>query len=95
MDRCPRPQCFRAGPDLGNCGEHALGCPRFVPVDPQRDLVLHCSKCGVTRAIPLDAIMRGQTPPKCQGDVQQCQAVLVLQDKQAAKAPPPPAPKKK
>ncbi len=77
MDFCPRPGCLRAGPDLGSCGEHALGCPRPRPVDPKTEVVIRCSACDRTWAVPVENILKGGTMPKCIGDTAECHAVIV------------------
>lgn len=43
--------CGRVDDEVGNCGNF-LGCPRNpVPVDPQKDIVLHCDFCKITRVV--------------------------------------------
>lgn len=88
MLRCTRPDCRRAGPDVGNCADKALGCPPFREVGPHKDVVIHCRSCKLTRAVPAGELMMAHKNPfgGCLGNTDGCKAVPVL---------PEAAPKKK
>lgn len=59
MQKCPNALCGRTGDEIGQCGSFVI-CPRTsVPVPPT-DVVLHCSLCEITRAIPAGSIMKGK-----------------------------------
>lgn len=80
MLRCTRPGCGRAGSDLDGCGDRqVLGCPRPVDIDPSKDIVIRCPKCEITRAFPVDAVMKGHTQivPRCLGDSEICAAMVL------------------
>lgn len=75
---CPR--CFRAGDDVGDCGDTMLGCPPPREVDPQKMVVLECLPCAKTIAVAVVDIMRGKLPSGayCKGDCspENCKAHL-------------------
>lgn len=80
MQRCPRPDCKRAGNDLGTCvdAQTIIGCPKPVDVDPKKDLVIDCRNCDKVFAITLDDIVRGRVDrPLCQGPTNICQAIIL------------------
>lgn len=72
---CPR--CNRAGDDLGRCGNFAIGCPPFLPIEPGKVVTLRCAPCNITRAIPAADLMQGRCPLSCQGDTRECKAVAI------------------
>lgn len=88
MQVCPRPDCRRAGDDVGTCADKTLGCPRFKEVKFDQDIVIHCSSCRMTRSVPVRELMRSsRNPLKCLGDGDVCKAVPLYQDPKARSAP--------
>jgi hypothetical protein len=91
MLRCPG--CSRAGDDVGHCGSHRT-CPitngqAAVDVDPAKDVVMACTRCGVTRSTPVTKFFNQHSAApvdmefRCPVGVDSCQAFVML----------PPAPK--
>lgn len=89
MKRCPQPGCNLAGDSLGNCGNRGgpMPCPRPVEVKRATDVVIHCEPCAKTWGLSVtDQILkRGQSLPRCVGGTDRCRAVVVPQEKAAAK----------
>lgn len=84
MERCTRPDCHRAGPDLGTCvdGQTIVGCAPRVTVNHSKDLVVFCRSCDKTLAFTLDDIMHGRVDRSfCRGDSQLCSAVVLTSPK--------------
>lgn len=78
MQRCPRPDCRRAGDSLGNCADKVLGCPRYVTVVAKKDITLHCRSCSLTQSVPVAELMKASRSPfRCAGDTSTCKAVLI------------------
>lgn len=77
MEYCPRQGCYKAGPDLGDCAEQTIGCPPPREVEPGKHIVIRCTKCDITLAIPVAELMKGNALPSCKGDVQECLAVTL------------------
>lgn len=76
IDMCAR--CYRAGPDLGNCGDFAIGCPQPRPTNPLTDVVIRCDQCDITRAVPVERIMQGKIKAitgRC--TVDRCKAIII------------------
>lgn len=100
MDKCT--SCTRAGPDVGNCG-HTITCPhRSVPVDPKKDILIHCERCNMTRAVPVGTVVAHKPADlevTCQAGRELCEAFVVHQTvrlnvPKAASAPAKPSPAK-
>lgn len=86
MQVCPRPDCRRAGDDVGTCNETAMPCPRFKEVKFDAYVVIHCASCNMTRAVPAAELMRStRNPLRCQGDSTTCKAVPLHQDPRGKK----------
>lgn len=66
-----------------------MGCARYVPIDIPRDLVIRCTRCNITRALPLDDVMKGRNKVLCMGEVEVCSAVILrVSDGAATNAQP-------
>jgi hypothetical protein len=79
MQKCP--SCPRAGADIGSCGHIAM-CPgTSVPVEPGKDVILHCEPCEKTRVVSVVDLIHGRRKGldlQCpRGDNCACRAVDV------------------
>lgn len=85
MQVCPRPDCRRAGDDVGTCADKTLGCPRFREVNFSTYVVIRCASCNMTRAIPAgELMMASRNPFKCLGETERCKAVPLTRDPAAS-----------
>lgn len=76
MKVCPR--CFKTDAEIGNCGNHAVGCPTPRLVNEATDVVVSCQLCNLTVAVPVEKIMQGKIRSmsgKCLSD--RCKAILL------------------
>lgn len=89
MQVCPRPDCRRAGDDVGTCADKTLGCPRFKEVKFDTYIIIHCASCSMTRGVPVSELMRStRNPLKCLGDSEGCKAVPLHQDPRSKPSAP-------
>lgn len=78
MLRCT--QCSRTDADINTCGRGVLPCPPPEEVNPRTHVVLACGPCGITRAVPVAAIVRGDDlllEASCQRDRESCECKVL------------------
>jgi hypothetical protein len=69
-----------------SCGRQVLPCPPPLAVDPAKDVLIHCTTCKKTWAMPVSKVVSGKTPRLKMCPTSKCDAVL-LHPKDDAIAP--------
>ncbi len=78
MERCT--SCNRAGPDIQSCGSHET-CPHTTrPINPDKEVAIHCELCDATRVLKIGDLVHHKLSDMeiaCQRDSDGCQAVVL------------------